>query len=254
MMAGEPRKIIGNLLSLNPVICVLESVFLMRILVIADIHGKFQTLQRIIDETAGDNYDLIISPGDFTDMFDGTPDFTQMEIADIVLQKLMIPNKKLICVPGNHDPYEILDVLEEYGINIHQKTRKIENLMFVGWGGAKTPFNTHFEPSEEDTEEALAGMLKDVRGRWVLITHAPPKNTTLDIVKPKKHVGSAAIRKVIREKKPILVFSAHIHENSGKEKIGGTTLFYPGPAYEGYYGFVDIVKNKVSCEIKKIPA
>lgn len=225
----------------------------MRILVIADIHGKFEILQKIIDEILNEKFDLIISQGDFTDMFDTAPNFTQLEIADIVLQKLMIPGKKLLCVLGNHDPYEILDIFEDYGVNIHNRTKKLENMTFVGWGGAETPFNTHFEPSEEETDEAIRGMLKGKRGTWILVSHAPPKNTTLDIVKPKKHVGSVAIRKIIKEKKPLLVFSAHIHENSGIEKLGKTTLFYPGPAYDGYYGFVNIEKGKVECTIKKVP-
>ncbi len=225
----------------------------MRILVIADIHGKYGILQKIMENVAGESFDIIISQGDFTDMFDITPEFTQLELADIILQKLLIPKKKVLCVPGNHDPFEILDMFDEYKINIHHKIRNEGGLSFIGWGGAYTPFNTHFEPSEEETEEALSGLLKDIKGKWVLITHAPPKDTTLDMVDAKKHVGSAAIRKIIRERKPVLALSAHIHENSGTEKMGKTTLFYPGPAYDGYYGFVDI-DDRVRCEIRKVPA
>jgi Icc-related predicted phosphoesterase len=224
----------------------------MRILVVADIHGKHGILQTIMENVAGDDFDIIISQGDFTDMFDRTPEFTQLELADIILQKLLIPKKRVLCVPGNHDPYEILDMFDEYKINTHHKVRNENGLSFIGWGGACTPFNTHFEPSEEETEEALSGLLKGIKGRWVLITHAPPKDTTLDVVESKKHVGSAAIRKIITERRPILALCAHIHENRGTERIGKTTVFYPGPAYEGYYGFVDI-GDRVRCEIRKVP-
>jgi Icc-related predicted phosphoesterase len=225
----------------------------MRILIIADIHGKFNVLQKIMEDVEGEHFDLIISQGDFTDMFDKMQNFTQMEIADIVLQKLMIPRKRMLCVPGNHDPYEIVNMFEDYGVNLHHKTKTVAGLTFVGWGGADTPFNTHFEPTEEETEEALAGLLKEKKGTWALVTHAPPKDTKLDMVKPGNHVGSAAIRRIITRNKPLFALCAHIHENRGTEKIGKTQVFYPGPAYEGYYGFVGTDKKTVTCEIKKAP-
>jgi Icc-related predicted phosphoesterase len=239
----------GNFLSL--VIQISVIVIVMRILIIADIHGKFGMLQKIIEDVNKEDFDFIISQGDFTDMFDGAQDFTQLEIADIVLQKLLILGKRLLCVPGNHDPYEIVDIFEEYGVNLHHKTTKIGDITFVGWGGADTPFNTHFEPSEEETEEALTGLLKGMKGKWALVTHAPPKDTKLDLVRKGMHVGSAALRKIITKSKPVFAVCAHIHENRGTERMGSTTVFYPGPAYEGYYGFVSVEKRKVKCEMRK---
>lgn len=226
----------------------------MKILVIADIHGKFEVLHNIIEEVKNEEYDLIISQGDFTDMFDNKREFRTTTIADVVLQKLMIPNKPLLCVPGNHDPYEIIDLLEDYGINIHNKKNDMLGVTFVGWGGAITPFNTNFEPTEEETEEALFDLLKTVKGRWILVSHASPRGTMLDMVKPKKHVGSGAIRNAIEKNKPVLALTAHIHENRGECDIGNTKVFYPGPAYDGFYGFVNIEDGKVTCEMKKIPS
>jgi Icc-related predicted phosphoesterase len=224
----------------------------MKILVIADIHGKYEALQKIMDAVSSEEFDLILSQGDFTDMFDNIPEFTQLEIADLIIQKLLIPGKELLCVPGNHDPYEIVDVFEEYNVNIHNKKKKRGGITFVGWGGAETPFNTLFEPLEEETYGALSGLLANIKGLWVLVSHAPPKGTRLDTVNGKKHVGSASIRRIIAEKKPVLAVSAHIHENRGTFKSGGTTLFYPGPAYQGFYGLVTISQGGVKCRIKKI--
>lgn len=224
----------------------------MKMVVIGDVHGKVEKLQEIMDDIHDKEFDLIISQGDFTDMFDVTPDFTQIEIADIIIQKLLICGKPVLCVPGNHDPFEILDVFEEYDVNIHHKNLKINGISFVGWGGAETPFNTHFEPSEEDTEEALGKLVSDVKNPWILITHAPPKDTILDKVDKNEHVGSSAITGIIKRKKPILAISAHIHENSGVDHIGKTQVFYPGPAYSGYYGLVTIDKNRVKCETLRV--
>ncbi len=223
----------------------------MRILVIADIHGKYEMLQNIMDSVTAEKFDALISPGDFTDMFDNTADFTQMELADIVLQKLMIPGKPLLCVPGNHDPYEILDIFEEYGVNLHNKVKKLGGVPFVGWGGADTPFNTMFEPSDDETREAISLLSRKLKGGWVLVTHAPPKGTKLDVVGGKKHVGSGAVMEMIKEKKPTLAITAHIHENRGEYMVGKTHVFYPGPAYNGFYGFVTIDKSGVKCESKR---
>ncbi len=223
----------------------------MRILVIADVHGNFEALQKVVDAALEEDFDLLISPGDFTDMFDIPPNFTQLDIADIVVQKLLIPNKPLLCIPGNHDPYEILDVFDDYGVNLHGRTIKKEGFTFAGWGGAATPFNTLFEPAEDETNAALSNLTKKVKGKWILVTHAPPKNTTLDVLESNKHVGSGAIRNTIVKKKPALAISAHIHENSGTEKVGETTIFYPGPAYKGFYGLVAIEGKSVKCDIKQ---
>lgn len=223
----------------------------MRLLVIADVHGKYEILQNIMDSVSGDGFDAVIAPGDFTDMFDIPSNFSQLDVADIVIQKLLIPNKPLLCVPGNHDPYEILDVFDDYGVNMHGKTRKVAGVVFGGWGGAVTPFNTLLEPPEEETKEVLAKVLKNVSGQWVLIAHAPPKGTSLDMVKPKTHVGSAAIRDIILNKKPALTITAHIHENSGIDKVGESTVFYPGPAFDGYYGIIELGKGKVECHTRR---
>jgi Icc-related predicted phosphoesterase len=173
-------------------------------------------------------------------------------VADIVLQKLLIPNKPLLCIPGNHDPFEIVEIFDEFGINLHNRVRNFNGLPIIGWGGAMTPFNTLFEPSEEETNEVLTEITKDVSGRWILVTHAPPKGTKLDRVKDAQHVGSDAVANIIKIKKPLLAISAHIHENKGTDKIGGTTVFYPGPAFDGCYGVVTIDAGRVRCEMKRV--
>ncbi|MBN2330791.1 MAG: metallophosphoesterase [Candidatus Aenigmarchaeota archaeon] len=226
----------------------------MRLLVVADVHGKYEKLQDIMDSIAGTAFDAVIAPGDFTDMFDIPPNFSQLDVADMVIQKLLIPNKPLLCVPGNHDPYDILDVFDDYGVNLHGRTKKVAGVVFAGWGGAVTPFNTLLEPPEEETAEVLGRVLKKVTGQWVLISHSPPKGTTLDMVKPKTHVGSAAIRDVILSKKPVLTITAHIHENRGTDMVGGSTVFYPGPAFDGYYGIVELGKRKAECHVRRTGA
>lgn len=224
----------------------------MNILVIADVHGHHETLSKILDSIT-QPFDVILCPGDFTDM-QGTPkDFTQTDMADIVIQKLVATKRPVLGIPGNHDPYEILDLFEEYGIGLHGRLRKVASMEFVGFGGAETPFNTIFEPTEDEISRGLEQAASGAAGQFVLMVHNPPHNTILDSVAGgKEHVGSRAVRQFIEKTKPILAVSAHIHENSGTDKIGPTVIFYPGPAYDGRYGLVEISGKSVKCTVHTI--
>jgi len=224
----------------------------MKILIIADLHGYSDDISEFFKKIDATGFDLIISPGDFTDMFNQPPGFSQHNIADLILQKLVSFGVPLLCVPGNHDPYEIIDAFEEYDVNLHGKVRKFGGETFIGWGGALTPFNTAFEPTEEETKEALEGMAKRAGDDFILILHNPPRDTKLDRTATGEHAGSPVIREFIEKRKPKLVISAHIHESIGEDRIGKSVLFYPGPFYTGRYGIVTINKGKIECEIKRV--
>ena len=224
----------------------------MKIAVVADMHGDFVALSAVMDAVKNKNPDLIICPGDITDMFNIPKEFSQMDIANIVVHKLLIAGKMLFCLPGNHDPYEIIDVFSEFNANLHCEVREACGIQFIGWGGAETPFNTLFEPSEEELAESLARLRKTAGRQFILVTHAPPKNTKIDMVADGSHVGSAALRKFIEKEQPVLAISAHIHESQGIDNIANTTLFYPGPAYDGFYGIVVVDGSKVSCKINRV--
>ncbi len=223
----------------------------MKILVIADVHGQYKKLRKLVGKIS-EPFDIILTPGDITDMYSLPTDFTQTDIANLVIQSMLSLGKPLLAVPGNHDPYEILDVFEEYGINLHGKVRDMAGMRFIGYGGAATPFNTLFEPSEDEIKKCLAGLSSNIKGDFILIVHNPPKGTKMDSTADGKHVGSDAVRNFILERKPLLAISAHIHEAAGTDKLGETTLFYPGVCHEGYYGVVEIEGRSVKCERKKV--
>jgi Icc-related predicted phosphoesterase len=224
----------------------------MKMLIIADLHGYSDDISAFFEKIDATGFDVIICPGDFTDMFNQPPGFSQHNIADLILQKLVAFGTPLLCVPGNHDPYEIIDAFEEYDVNLHGRVRKINGETFIGWGGALGPFNLAFEPTEEETKTGLEEMGKKAGKDFILILHNPPKNTKLDRVVSGEHVGSPAEREFIEKAQPKLVITAHIHESSGEDRIGKSVLFYPGPFYAGRYGVVTVNGKSVKCEIKKI--
>lgn len=222
-----------------------------KILVLADVHGELERLSDLINNIKERDFDIVLCPGDFTDMFNIPEGYSQMDVAELVLLKLLSLGKPLLCVPGNHDPYDILDIFEEYNVNLHEKARTFKGLKFVGFGGAETPFNTKFEPTEDEIREHLDRLVKGTKDISVLVTHNPPHNTKVDKTETGEHVGSKSVRVFIEKHQPVLAVSAHIHEAGGADKIGKTTVFYPGAVFSGYYGIVKIDKN-VECEIKKI--
>jgi Icc-related predicted phosphoesterase len=226
----------------------------MKILIFADTHGEYEKAAEVLNRVRTEGIDLILCPGDFTDMFAVPEGFSQMDIADMILQKIMALKIPVLCIPGNHDPYEVLELFNEYNVNLHDKVKKVKGVHIIGWGGAPTPFNTIVEPSEEETAECLEKMYAKLKGeKFVLVVHNPPKDTNLDVAFSKRHVGSEAIRKFIEKRKPILAISAHIHEARGTDKLGSTQLFYPGALFEGYYGVAEIGPNQeVKCETRRI--
>lgn len=224
---------------------------MMKILVIADVHGEFEKLSKLVKKIKPADFDLVICPGDFTDMLNIPEGYSQEDIAELVIQELLAIGKPSLFIPGNHDPHEIIEIFDEYGSNLHCHPKSVGGMLFLGFGGASTPFNTKFEPGEEEIKESLGRMASHIKGSFVLVTHNPPKDTHMDKLPDGQHVGSAEIRKFIEAHKPLLAISAHIHENAGTDKIGNTTVFYPGALFEGRYGVVTIEGSKVTCELKK---
>jgi hypothetical protein len=223
---------------------------MIKILLIADIHGEFENLSKFIDKHKNLDFDLVVCPGDFTDMFNVPEGYSQMDVAELIIQKILSLGKPTFCVPGNHEPYEILELFDEYNVNLHNSVRKFKSLTFMGFGGAATPFNTKFEPTEEEIKEHLEHMTSQTKGNLVLVTHTPPYETKLDKTK-EGHVGSRAVKEFILKHQPSLAISAHIHENQGTDKIKKTLVFYPGPIFEGYFGLITIGKQ-IRCEVKKM--
>lgn len=216
----------------------------MDILVLADIHNTLENVRAALSKTP--HPDLILCPGNVTDMFTYT-DFSQVVVGEAIIQQLLSTHVPVVMVPGNHDPPELIQLFEEYGVNGHGRSHTLGNDCIGGFGGAQTPFNTLFEPSEQEVQKALSGLTNTT----ILLTHNPPKNTSLDRLKSGQHVGSQAVRDHILTHRPRLVVTAHIHEAAGVEKLGKSVLFNPGPLADGWYGLVKMNKT-ISCQRKRI--
>lgn len=208
----------------------------MKIFTAVDFHGV-PSAENNLSKFLERDYDCIVLMGDFTN-------FGPADLAESVLERTKAANVPTFAVPGNCDPKQILQVLEKYGVNLHGKLEKLDDLSFMGLGGSNlTPFNTPFELTEVEIREELAALTPALEGNWVLVTHAPPHGTKIDQVAEGTHVGSKSIRQFIEREQPLVALSGHVHEARNVDKLGRTLLINPGPINKGYAAEVSINRS-----------
>ncbi len=218
----------------------------MRLLLLTDIHGDTEKLEKIISK---EEFDGILCAGDLSDASEFEDYQSQL---DKVLTLMEESSGLVKAVPGNMDPEEkSVRSLIDRKMNIHKKIASFEEFDVVGFGGGLTPFGTPFEPSEEDIHDSL----KVLHGRMssglkAAVIHQPPKDTELDIADG-DHVGSEKVRELLENTDFDFLLTGHIHESFGTDKIGDTLMVNPGPVMEGHYGILN-VENGFEVELKTI--
>jgi hypothetical protein len=199
----------------------------LKILVVADFHGNANAethLARFLER----GYDCVLVMGDLTD-------FGPLDVAESIFERVKEFGIRALSIPGNCDPKKVLQVLDSYGVNLHEKSETIGNIIFTGLGGSNiTPFKTPFELTEVEIQEELAALTPRITENWVLVTHAPPHGTGLDKIESGIHVGSKSVRQYVEQKQPSVLTCAHVHEGRGIEKLGRTVMVNPGPIFKGY--------------------
>jgi len=182
-----------------------------RILATGDFHGSSFLAEKLAKNAEEEQVDLVIICGDITH-------FGQE--CQNVIRPFMQRQKKVLFVPGNHDPINMADFLAEfYGVkNLHGYSITHNNIGIFGCGGAENlgPVNALSE------DEMLYTIKKAHKGienleRKILVTHMHPSNSKVE--KLSGFSGSKAIRKAITEHKPELLLCCHIHELEGIEEI-----------------------------------
>jgi molecular chaperone DnaJ len=231
----KPRRYFKYLLTCeNPLVADLK------LLVISDLHGNRTIISNLHAKTSNEEIAVIIICGDLTH-------FGDLAEAKDTLKTLAKLGTSVLFVPGNCDPKELANLLCVQGaVNLHGKCKKVEGLCFLGIGGSPTgPFRTPFEISEDEIKQILKETYLEsgVGERFILVSHAPPANTAVDLSRSGIHVGSLAVREFVEVRKPSLVLCGHIHEARGKDFINGTLVVNPGPAHRGMYAMVRVDRD-----------
>ena len=220
----------------------------MKIGAIGCIHNEIEKLPLLFDKIIPYEIEVLICVGDITNA-NFPKGFRPIDVGKIFLEEAKSYFNKVLIVPGTWDK-DLISFFKKEKVLLHGRGECIGDVGIYGFGGAQTPFNTPYEPSEKEIEEGLRIAFNDVKDRKIKIqaTHAPPFNSTLDLVR-NKHVGSEAVRKTIENFSPQVAVCAHIHESMGKDLVKETKVMNVGKFTDGYFGLIDVNENFVDVQI-----
>lgn len=193
----------------------------MKLLAFTDLHLSYYAFKKIKAKIKKQKPEILIGAGDISIFEHGV---------DFMLNKLNKLNIKTLIIHGNHETNKVLKKLCSKYKNllfIHKKHCTYNNIMFFGYGGSGFSM---VEPEFYRIGKKFQKIIRKNRDKKiVLVTHAPPYNTKLDLIVT-NHCGNKTFRHFVTKNKVDLYICGHLHENFGKEdKIGKTKIVNPGP-------------------------
>ncbi len=216
-------------------------VFSLKILALTDFHDY----DGIIDSIIGtqERFDVVGCLGDY--------EFYNEDVLTRVLEGLNQIAPEVLMIPGNMDSPRIIQQFENSKVNLHNRKKVVQNITFVGYGGSNpTPFRTPFELPESEIKRDLEKLCQPTpRDPWVLLTHAPPFNTKVDLTFSGGHVGSKSIRHIIERYSPNVAVCGHIHEAYGIDKLHSTTIINPGAAHDQRAAVIVITPKQTTAKL-----
>jgi len=162
---------------------------------------------------------------------DGRRELRQMlhEIRSI----FAVTGARLAWIPGNHDPSGL-----KARDGCDRRALAVAGVRVFGIGGAgPARFGFRYEWDEAEISSLLPPP------HDILLTHAPPVDTTLDRLATGAHVGSQAVRDIAVRASRVLV-CGHIHEAAGVDRVDNVLMLNAGslgdPFGRPQYGLVEL--------------
>ena len=211
---------------------------MLRIFAFTDFHGNQEAFQKAPERVAKEKPDLVLVAGDVTNY--------DAERAKQLLSELGEGRSPIYFVPGNMDNVELKDWSGGTNVHgLHGRREYAANLVLIGLGGSpRGAFSTPFELSEQEAGELLDGAMKSHHDEnLILVSHCPPRDTTIDRTSSGEHIGSITVRKFVERNQPIAVISGHVHEAQGTDTIGSSVVVNTGPAKNGNFAIINIDKK-----------
>lgn len=177
-------------------------------------------------------------------------------------ERLAGGHARLYLTGGNDDEPSVLEALDRHdGTSVVACEGRVvaiddDHTMVTVGLSTPTPWDTPREASEDEISRAIEAAVATVGdvGRCVFNLHCPPKDTIIDrclllerpsggdadeLPRPVRiggqlqytGGGSVAVREAIRRYQPAVALHGHIHESSGRVRIGRTQCFNPGSEY-----------------------
>jgi uncharacterized protein len=185
----------------------------MRIYAVADIHGKSKRIERIEENIADYEPDLLIAAGDISKFFNPEP-------AIAALDGFPVP---VFALRGNSDRKRTEGLIRASAniTPLHLRRHEIDGIAMAGVGGTiPVPFRTRVAFREKALFQRFAGMAQNAD---ILVAHPPPYGL-LDMVAGKAHAGWKRLTGLIADVAPTLVICGHIHESAGFALTGRTMV------------------------------
>ena len=205
-------------------------------MILSDLHGHREAFLKAASEAKRLDVELILVCGDITN-------FGHVNQAASLFEPLTSLNLPLLYVPGNCDLSSFFEEKIDNAHNIHASCVKIKDHAFIGVGGAPSSYlKTPLEFPEDWLMNSLnrGFAMCSSADKLIVVSHAPPFNTKVDLAYMNRHIGSRSIRRFVEEKNPLAVFCGHVHETRGIDWIGETLVTNPGPAKNGNYAQAEI--------------
>ena len=214
---------------------------------ISDIHGDMKALKGLVGLIEDKGIGTVFLLGDYSSGFDNKKE----NIDDINAVFDILSSFDIWALPGNCDQRESVNTFAKRGANLHMNVIKFGSATVMGLGGSNpTPFNTPFEQSEKEIEDALKALEQrcDCSEKKILMSHVPPYATECDRIGQNLHVGSHALKEHIEKNRPDMVICGHIHEAGGSSELVGKTMIHNIGRVSQDNAFI-LDTKKISCHM-----
>jgi len=187
-----------------------------KILAAGDLHGDSTIAKKLANKAKKEKVDLIVLAGDITGAVE----------TKNILKPFTEKGQKVVFVPGNWDTSEAAETLSHlYGIkNVGRHYVKYADVGLFGIGSPDWEMNLNEEKTFKKLKKDFE-RIKDLEKK-IMVSHIHAAKTKSEF---SGIPGSTALKKAIKEFKPDLFISAHIHEAEGlQEKVGKTKVISVG--------------------------
>lgn len=185
----------------------------LKILAAGDLHGNFDVAKKLSKKGKREKVDLVVLAGDIYGYDEGD---------EGILEPFVKAGQKVVFVPGNCDFCREHEMLKKWGKSIHNYYVTYNN---VGIAGIGSP-NWKLRLDENDLSEIKNNFAKMKAGKKILVSHLHAQGTRAEF---SGIPGDEILEKAIKEFKPDLLISAHIHESEGiEDRIGKTKIVQVG--------------------------
>jgi Icc-related predicted phosphoesterase len=185
----------------------------LRILAAGDLHGDFDIARKLSVKAKKNKVDLVVLAGDVYGYGEGD---------EGILEPFKKAGQKVVFVPGNCDFEEDRARLAKGGKDIHNYYVTYGG---VGIAGIGSP-NWGLSLDDEDFRGIKNNFDKMKASKKILVSHLHAEGTMAEF---SGIPGEKVLRKAVKDFKPDLLISAHIHEAEGLEdEIGKTKVVQVG--------------------------